>query len=167
MIQPWPKAVDFDRKVVDEFDFHVEIVKALRGIRADKNIPFKQEMDAFIRFNSKAKKLSFAESVRKLVNLKRFEVTEQKIEMAAVAMVQTEEIFVPLHGSIDLETEIKKLEAELAYTQGFLESVMKKLGNEKFVNSAPEKVVEAERKKKLDAETRIAALKEQLSALRK
>ena len=72
----------------------------------------------------------------------------------------------PLEGKIDAEAERRKLEADLTYLEGFLASVMKKLSNERFVNSAPEKVVANERAKQADAEAKIAAIKEQLAALK-
>ena len=85
---------------------------------------------------------------------------------AAAFLVKTTQYFVPLEGKIDAEAEIRKLSDELTYYEGFLASVMKKLSNERFVQSAPEKVVANERAKQADAEAKIAALKEQLAALK-
>ena len=73
----------------------------------------------------------------------------------------------PLGSTVDVESEITKLEEELKYTQGFLNSVMKKLGNERFVNNAPAVVVEKEQKKKADAESKIKVIEEQIAALKK
>ena len=81
-------------------------------------------------------------------------------------MIGTTEFFVPMSQNVDVEAEKKKLEEELKYAEGFLASVMKKLGNEKFVNGAPEKVVAVERQKKADAEQKIAALKAQIENLK-
>jgi valyl-tRNA synthetase len=81
-------------------------------------------------------------------------------------MIGTTECFVPMSQNVDVEAERKKLEEELKYAEGFLASVMKKLGNEKFVNGAPEKVVAVERQKKADAEQKIAALKAQIANLK-
>lgn len=80
-------------------------------------------------------------------------------------MVGTTEYAVPLGNNINVEEELKKLEADLKYQEGFLQSVLKKLSNEKFVNNAPAKVIEMERKKQADAEAKIATLKESISAL--
>ena len=80
-------------------------------------------------------------------------------------MVKSTEFYIPLSESIDVAEEIKKLEAELKYTQGFLNSVMGKLSNEKFVNNAPKQVVTNEQKKKTDAESRIKVIEEQIKAL--
>lgn len=80
-------------------------------------------------------------------------------------MVGTTEYAVPLGNNINVEEELKKLEADLKYQEGFLQSVLKKLSNEKFVNNAPVKVIEMERKKQADAEAKIATLKESIAAL--
>lgn len=80
-------------------------------------------------------------------------------------MVGTTEYAVPLGNNINVEEELKKLEADLKYQEGFLQSVLKKLSNEKFVNNAPAKVIEMERKKQADAEAKIATLKESIAAM--
>ena len=82
-------------------------------------------------------------------------------------IVGSTEFFVPLTGSVDVEAEIKKLEEELKYAQGFLKSVEAKLSNERFVSGAPAAVVDKERKKKADAEAKIAVIEQQLAGLRK
>ena len=80
--------------------------------------------------------------------------------------MKTTQYFVPLGGLIDVEAERQKMSEELTYLEGFLASVMKKLSNERFVSSAPEKVVANERAKKADAEAKIAAIKERLEQLK-
>ena len=81
-------------------------------------------------------------------------------------MVKTTQYFLPMDDNIDVEAALKTLTDELAYLEGFLASVMKKLSNERFVSSAPEKVVANERAKQADAEAKIAAIKERLAALK-
>jgi Valyl-tRNA synthetase len=89
-----------------------------------------------------------------------------KVDGASSFLVSTTEFFVPLGDKLDVEEEIKKLAAELEYTKGFLNSVMKKLSNEKFVSGAPEAVVGMERKKQADAEAKIASLEAQIAQLK-
>jgi valyl-tRNA synthetase len=101
----------------------------------------------------------------KLGSVGKIESVTDKVEGALSFMVGTTECFVPVSQNIDKEAELKKLNEELKYAEGFLASVMKKLSNEKFVNGAPEKVVAVERQKKADAESKIAALKAQIEAL--
>jgi valyl-tRNA synthetase len=101
----------------------------------------------------------------KLANLESFDLVDEALEGTVSFRVSVDEYFIPLEGMLNIEEEIKKLEEELIYQQGFLISVDKKLSNESFVNSAPAKVVDMERKKKADAEAKIVAIKEQITRL--
>lgn len=101
----------------------------------------------------------------KLANLSEINSNAEKDAAAATFMVGTMEFNVPLSANIDVAAELEKLNKELTYYQGFLASVMKKLGNERFVNNAPAAVVEAERRKQADAETKIKNLEESIAAL--
>ena len=94
-------------------------------------------------------------------------ILENKADGAASFMVATTEYAVPLGNMIDVEAEIARMEAELKHKEGFLQGVLKKLGNEKFVNNAPAAVLEMERKKQADAESIIKSLKESIAALKK
>jgi valyl-tRNA synthetase len=102
-----------------------------------------------------------------MANLSELTSVETKAEGAASFMVGTTEFAVPLENMIDVEAEIARMEAELKHKEGFLQGVMKKLSNEKFVNNAPAAVLDLERKKQADAESIIASLKESIAALRK
>ena len=103
----------------------------------------------------------------KSVNLDSINVVAEKDAADIGFIVKTTQYFVPMGGKIDTEAEIATLTKDLEYYEGFLASVMKKLSNERFVSSAPEKVVANERAKQADAEAKIAAIKEQLAALGK
>ena len=105
--------------------------------------------------------------ISKLCNVGNINYVEATPEGAFGFIVGSTEFFIPLTDSIDVEAEIKKLEEELKYAQGFLKSVMGKLSNEKFVNGAPAAVVEKERKKQADAEAKIAVIEQQLAGLKK
>ena len=100
-------------------------------------------------------------------NLTTVGIVNEKPEGAASFMVGTTEYFIPLGGMINVEEELAKLEADLNYQEGFLQSVLKKLSNEKFVSKAPANVIDMERKKQADAESKIASLKESIAALKK
>ena len=167
MISQLPKAETINESLLKSFDFHKEIISAIRTIRKEKNIPYKQELTAFMKLADSDVALDFGAVVQRLTNLTEFSATTEKPEAAAVQMIHNHELYVPVSGFIDTEAEIKKLEAELNYTKGFLNTVMKKLSNEKFVNSAPEMVVSAERKKQADAEARITIIEEQLKEMKK
>jgi valyl-tRNA synthetase len=101
----------------------------------------------------------------KLCNLSDIVFTEKKLEGAASFIIKTVEYYVPLGSKLDIESELKKTQEELEYSRGFLKSVMIKLNNERFVSNAPANVLEMERKKKADADTKIESLEERLREL--
>jgi len=163
-----PEAGNIDAGLVEEFGFVRDLVMMVRAIRSEKNIPPKEQVTVFIRSEKNTGKSGhFDNVVVKLCNLSGLNYTSDKPEGAVSFIVGTTECFIPLLQNIDPEAELKKLEEELDYQQGFLVSVMKKLDNASFVNNAPAKVVDAEKKKKADAEARILVLNEQISSLSK
>ncbi len=141
-----------------------EIVGGVRNVRKQKNLPNKEQLtlQAVGGLNN-----PLVAIIIKLAGLDKIETVSEKDATAAAFMVGTAEFAVPLAGSIDVEEEIKKLEADLEYTRGFLASVDKKLSNERFVANAPEAVVANERKKKADAESKIATMEQALQQLKK
>ncbi|MBR3452357.1 MAG: valine--tRNA ligase [Muribaculaceae bacterium] len=141
-----------------------EIVGGVRNVRKQKNLPNKEQLtlQAVGGLNN-----PLVAIIIKLAGLDKIETVSEKDATAAAFMVGTAEFAMPLAGSIDVEEEIKKLEADLEYTRGFLASVDKKLSNERFVANAPEAVVANERKKKADAESKIATMEQALQQLKK
>ena len=163
MVAQLPKVGEFDDSIVADIDVAKEIIAGVRTVRMQKNIPNKEQLELQVVGNADLK----AEAViAKLANLSSIVSVEEKDATAASFLVGTVEYAVPLGNNIDIEEELKKLEADLKYNEGFLASVMKKLSNEKFVNNAPAKVIEMERKKQADAEAKIATLKESIAALK-
>ena len=165
MITPLPEAGKSDKKLIAQFELVKEIVTAIRNIRQEKNLPQKEALVMQI-ITDTHHTLAFAEVMKKLSNLSAFETVSTKPEGAVSFLVKSTEYYLPLSGKIDVAEEIKKIEAELAYNKGFLESVMKKLSNEKFVSSAPQQVVQNEMNKKADAEAKIIAMEERLKGLK-
>ena len=157
-----PKAAAFDAAVVADMDTAKGIIAGVRTVRLQKNIPNKEQLELQVMGNGK---VPVDAIVVKLANLSAVNNVTEKDATAAAFMVGTSEYAVPLGNNINVEEEIKKLEADLKYQEGFLQSVLKKLGNEKFVNNAPAKVIEMERKKQADAEAKIATLKDSIAAL--
>ena len=100
-----------------------------------------------------------------MANISSLQFTTEAINGAVKDVIATDEIFVPLAGNVNIEEEKEKLQKELDYLKGFLNSVMKKLSNERFVAGAPENVLDAERKKQADAEAKITTLEQSLLAL--
>ena len=153
-------------EICNTFDQLKEIISGIRNIRLQKNIAQKEALEMLV-LGENTQLMAYAEVVKKMANLSAVTVVDSKPEGAASFMVGTTEYFIPLGNLIDVEEELKKLEADLKYQEGFLQSVLKKLSNEKFVSKAPANVIEMERKKQSDAETKIAALKESIAALKK
>ena len=159
-----PEAQEADQALLKAMADVKEIVAGVRNVRKQKNLPNKEQLtlQAVGGLNN-----PFEAIITKLAGLEKIETVTEKDPTAPAFMVGTAEFAVPVTGSIDVEEEIKKLEADLEYTRGFLASVDKKLSNERFVANAPEAVVANERKKKADAESKIATMEQALQALKK
>ena len=165
MVQTLATPESFDDAIITQFEAAKEVISGIRTIRLQKNIAQKEALTLeVVGTNPLA---AFDSVITKLCNLSAISTVETKADGAASFMVGTTEYAVPLGSLINVEEELKKLEADLKYQEGFLQSVLKKLSNEKFVSKAPANVIEMERKKQSDAETKIAALKESIAALQK
>ena len=165
MYAPMPTAEEADEQMLARFTLVMEAVSGVRNIRKQKNIPQKQALELNY-ISDENYPAEMAAVIVKMCNLSSITAIEEKDPTAEAFIVKTTQYFVPMEGAIDKEAELKKLSADLEYLEGFLASVMKKLSNERFVSSAPEKVVANERAKQADAEKKIAALKEQIEALK-
>ena len=154
-----------NEEIVKNFEAVKEVIGGIRTIRLQKNIAQKEALSLQVVGESPV--AAFHPVIAKLCNLTAIESVEAKAEGSASFMVGTTEYAVPLGNLINVEEELKKLEADLKYNEGFLQSVLKKLSNEKFVSKAPANVIEMERKKQADAESKIASLKESIAALKK
>ncbi|MBQ9203253.1 MAG: valine--tRNA ligase [Prevotella sp.] len=153
-----------ESQLVADFEQVKQIVSGVRMVRSQKNIAPKEALELqtvaqnnYERFNA---------AISKMANLSAINVVREKDAMASAFMIGTDEFAVPLGNMIDIDAEIEKQETQLRHLEGFLQGVMKKLSNERFVQNAPEQVVAMERKKQSDSEEKIAALKESLAALK-
>ena len=158
-------AEEADEKLLARFELAKEVISAVRNVRKQKNLPNKDALTLKVIVDENYP-AEYEAVITKMANLTSVERVEEKDATAAAFIVKTTQYFVPLRGLIDVEAERKKMSEELTYLEGFLASVMKKLSNERFVSSAPEKVVANERAKKADAEAKIAAIKERLEQLK-
>ena len=141
------------------------VVSGVRAVRASKNIPQKEVMTLEVVGELSQALQALSSTIVKMANLDAIQVVSSKTGGAASFLVGTMECAVPLGGLIDADAERDKLQAELEHLRGFLASVEKKLGNERFVSGAPAAVVEMERKKQSDALAKIAAIEENLKTL--
>ncbi len=166
VVSPWPQEQTFDETILKDFEKVMEIVTAIRNERKRNQIPNKEALDLLIKEGQGHPK-AFNAVIAHLCKLSSITSTTDKPAGALTFMVAGNEYFIPVSGDqIDVEGELKKLEEELKYTRGFLQSVEKKLSNERFVSSAPEQVVAAERKKLSDASDRIRIIEEKMASLR-
>ena len=165
IIANYPEEKPFDEGILEEFEFIKEVISGIRTIRKEKNIAFKEEISLSIidneHFTTKWNSI-----IEKLGNVSAISYVEKATEGAISFRVKANEYFIPILDKINVEEEIKKLETELHYAEGFLKSVRAKLSNEKFVNSAPAQVVENERKKESDTLAKIETLTQSLKKLR-
>ena len=165
MVAQMPRPAAFDEKLLARFELAQEAVSAVRNIRKQKNIAQKEPLVLKVMADENYP-AEYAPVMMKEANLSSIECITEKESGAAGFIIKTTQYFVPLGDKIDRKAELESLTKDLEYYEGFLASVMKKLSNERFVNSAPEKVVANERAKKSDAEAKIKALREQIDALR-
>ena len=165
MTQTLVKDMPYDEALIARFEAVKEVISGIRTIRLQKNIAQKEALTLEVIGENPV--AEFTSVIAKLCNLSEIKQVASKSDGAAAFMVGTTEYAVPLGNLINVEEELKKLEADLKYQEGFLQSVLKKLSNEKFVSKAPANVIEMERKKQADAETKIAALKESIAALKR
>jgi len=160
IVAPWPVYPQADQTALDKMDWVLELVTAIRNFRNEKGIAFREALAVYTKevpaWNAVA---------RKLANISAVEQTEAKPEGAFTVIVKAREFYIPAGEHVDKEAELKKINEELVYTRGFMESVAKKLSNERFVQNAKPEVVEVERQKMADAEAKIKSLEEQLAAL--
>ncbi|MGD0753712.1 MAG: valine--tRNA ligase [Bacteroidales bacterium] len=165
MVTRMPEAKKFNKEIISRFESVKEIISAIRTVRKDKEIQNRDKIELLILRDKDNYDTEFLTVVNKLCNLSEINFVTEKQEGTASFMIGTTEYFIPLAGKLDKESEIKKIQEDLNYNRGFLVSVMKKLDNERFVKNAPASVLELERKKKSDAESKIKSLEEALKSL--
>lgn len=154
-----------DKKLIADIEMVKQIVGGVRTVRNQKNIAPKEQLK--LQAISQNNYAVYNEVMAKMANLETIEVVKEKAADTAQFMVGTDEYAVPIGNLIDVEAEIKKQEAQLAHLENFLNGIVKKLSNERFVANAPEAVVALERKKQQDSEEKIAALKQSIAELKK
>jgi valyl-tRNA synthetase len=167
MVSLMPEKKRYSHKMLGQFDFAKDVIVAIRNVRKEKNIPVREPIELSVKKNfGQEPDTTFDSIAAKLCNLSGIHYVDEKVEGALTFIVRSTEFYIPLTSSVDVEAEIKKLEDELVYMLGFLNTVMKKLGNERFVAGAPKNVVDMELKKKADAEAKIKVIEDQLATLR-
>jgi len=165
MVSMMPSGESYSESYLADFEALKEVISTVRKIRKEKNIAFKEQLELNIRANENEYDTQFDSVLIKQLNLSAIKLVSDKVSGAANFMIGTREYYLLIGDKINLEEELVKLEKELKYTRGFLKGVDKKLSNERFVQNAPAQVIDNERKKKADAETKIAMLQEQIKLM--
>jgi len=163
-IAPFPQAKEVDNTLLGDFEILFELVSGIRNLRNAKNLSPKIALPLAIRTDSKERYEVLGSLITKLAHIEAISYVTEEAEGTSFR-VKSDEFFVNLADEIDVETERENLQRELEYTKGFLESVTKKLSNERFVANAKGDIVEKERQKQADAEAKIVTLQEALVRL--
>ena len=165
IVSTWPEVKDIDAQIIADFSTIADVVSGIRTIRKEKNISFKEGVELFV-VNHDNSTAELDDVIKKLTNTGTITYVSEKVEGASFR-VKSNEYFVPVSvEDIDVEAETEKLNAELKRAEGFLFGIQKKLSNERFVNNAPEKVLELERKKEADTLAKIETIKNSLTSLK-
>jgi len=164
IVASWPQPEPYDKALMEGFEQASAVIAGIRTVRTEKNIPMKEALE-LRTLNIEAHAAEWDTIIQKLTNVSSISATATAVDGALSFRVNSSEYFIPVSGAVDIEAEIRKIHEELDYTRGFLDSVRKKLANERFVNNAPEKVVALEQKKAADAEAKIETLEKSLSSL--
>ncbi|KAA3632988.1 MAG: valine--tRNA ligase [Bacteroidetes bacterium] len=167
IVSHWPEAGDYDNHFIDEIELAKAIVSGVRDVRNNNGIKQKEPLKVHGQTSDDLAELLESEGMKSMVMkmafLESLDMTDDSIDNSVSFIVKTHKFFVELNQEINKEEECQRLTKELEYQEGFVRTVEKKLGNEKFVNNAPEKVVELERKKLADGTARIKKIKEALA----
>lgn len=160
----YPAVEDFDQSYLDSATKALDLIGEIRNIRNQNQVPVKDLVELYVPA-SEATYKEYESIICKLANVEKINFVSEKQSGLVSFLIRTDECYLDLRLEIDPEAEREKLQKELIYQQGFLNSVMKKLSNEKFVAGAPAAVLENERKKQSDAESKIAQLTEAIERL--
>lgn len=166
MVSLLPQAGEIDEALLEKMDDAKEIISGIRNVRNEAGLAMKEQLELQVNQGTKGFDAQLTPVIVKMGNLSGLSLVDADVKGAVSFRVKTSGFFISLGDKIDVEEELKKLTEELQYTKGFLNGVMKKLSNERFVNNAPANVVELERKKQADAEDKVNALEERIAALK-
>ena len=165
VISKWPIVAEFDTVIIEDFKFISDVITSVRALRKKYSISFKESIELSV-LNKENITEKYDSIIVKLCNINSLLYINSEVNDAISFRVKTNTYYVPLSNEVNIEDEILKLENELSYNIGFLNSVDKKLSNKKFVKNAPEKVIDIEMKKKSDAMAKIDLLRQSIKKLR-
>lgn len=152
----------YNESIISDFEVTKEIISSIRNFRSEKGLSPKESLTLIVKSSDKLENIA---TIKKLANISQIKDQLNENEPSYTFLVGKLEFAIPFTQTIDTEAEKAKILEDIAYLEGFLKSVNAKLSNEKFVNGAPQKVVEMERKKQSDTLEKLTILKESLKKL--
>ena len=164
IIANWPKAGAIDTSLLEDFETITEVIAGIRTIRKRENIPNKEPLSLEV-INHQIQSNNLNSIIAKLGNLSVINTIAEKPASSFSFMVKSNEFFIPIGNTIDVTFELEKLQKELDYNKGFLNSVESKLNNERFVTSAPKQVIANEKNKLADTKAKIEILENKIKDL--
>ncbi|HRH58588.1 MAG TPA: valine--tRNA ligase [Chitinophagales bacterium] len=165
IITAYPKNGTYDLKIIQEGEKLKEIISAVRDVRNKNGLSPKVILTVYIQTKDKSLYEKFGTLIQKIANINSIIFTEKEVENTVSQLIQTDKIYIETGVQIDTESERKKITEEILYYKGFIESVNKKLSNEKFVANAKPEIIENERKKMADGQSKLQSLEESLAKL--
>jgi len=154
MVSPWPKYKEkyMNKDAEKKMNKIMSIIKTIRNIKSDMNIPYSKEIDLYLNVNEKDKLELIKENIyyiETMIKTKSLEVGTgiKKPEYSATGVLEGVEIFIPLKDIINISEEIARLDKKLNKIDNELNVIFKKINNEDFLSRAPEDIVKKERDK--------------------
>jgi len=167
VIASWPQSATYETAILHQAATSFELVTTLRKLRNQALITPRKHLTLHtLGTEVPCWLLPFAPYVKKLAQLANITPTQHQPAHTTSCSIQGTTFYLSLDQKVDNVQEAMRLKKELAYTQGFLDGVLKKLSNNRFLQNAPAQVIATERKKKTDAEAKRKLLEEQLTQLR-
>ena len=167
MISQMPHHRKPNKSLIEKFEVVKETVSFVRTLRKEKEVGARAKLELFIRSSPENYDSQLLPVIIKMANLSDVSFTSKKLDGAASFIVKTTEFYIPFGVGLNVEAEITRISEELEYSRGFLSNVIKKLANIRFVQNAPAAVIEIEKRKKADAESKIKSLEERLKGLKR
>ncbi|MEM6800247.1 MAG: valine--tRNA ligase [Bacteroidota bacterium] len=164
VLEDMPKGKESKASILADISLITEAITAVRNFRTQKGLSPKESIDLYIKTDEEALFKTYEGLLSKFLNTSKIEFVKEQVDGTGSLRVRTHELFIPL-GEVDVEAEKEKILKEIEYNEGFLKKILAKLSNERFVQNAPEKVVDLERKKQADTEAKLKLLKESLEQL--
>ncbi|HTG57680.1 MAG TPA: valine--tRNA ligase, partial [Niabella sp.] len=154
-----------DHSIIAQGEILKNVISAVRDARVKNSIKNKESIKLYIQAENRSDYEALFSILERQVNAEGIAFTDATVERCINVLVQKDKLYIETQTELDTTAQKEQLEKDIVYLEGFLASVEKKLGNERFVQNAKPEVVDVERKKKADAEEKIAALREALASL--